>query len=415
MLGQLILLYFLPAALDSYQGFQYTYPLVLRVFGFVFLGTVSVEAIILFRRKTHSTLSANANRATLRFKTTGSPLTDTPAATADAADGRSSLTPFLGVVALTGIALVAYLEIGSYASQVNAEYRVDLLTQIAKAFSAVQVAAIASALFDLLRQYKSRRAWVFLWLIVIGDGVVSYRVGFLIIVAGSVFTVAVSGLLLGVIRARAVVALFLVALIAMPTAFEVRNAIRSETRAFTTENPLGRLRQDTILAQIQTSSPSGSVQVPDMGEIMRYAIPKFLDTARPPLDVPNQISLATGGSYANSNTFTQPGNIYYLYGGLLVTAFYGFMAGLVALVRSRAKGLLGIVLLVAICSDFLYVGGSFPGTVAGFGQTLFFSLASVCLAEALRRLSSGLNKSIVNTLPLHRPSSIVATSSKPPL
>lgn len=386
MAAQLLVLYLVPAVLSDSTPLTYTLPVVLRVFAFVFLGTIAVESVIALRKS--GKLSDSSPKTAVR---SGNERQRPPL-----------LTPVLLAIALAGVLILAWLRVGSFADQLASVQSGGLLVQGAKAAAYVQAAAIAAALLDLANRRNARFAWFALIALIVANTLLGLRIGFLFVVAESLFTIAVAALLLGVIRLRTVAVAFVVILILLPAALQLRNNLRDESTRISasTLNPIDRLRQDTILAQVRIAAPSSTIDLPSIPQAMRYAIPKFLDPQRPVMDVDNQINLAVGGSYVSSNTFTQPGNVFYLYGGWATSAFYAIIAAGVAWLLRRRGNLYLFAVLVAMIESLLYVGGSFPGTIGAFGQSVFFSLTAIWGWSFLSRLfTTDPNKRKRRTIP----------------
>lgn len=182
-----------------------------------------------------------------------------------------------------------------------------------------------------------------------------------------------------------VVAGMVAASFVIPLLFAARNTVRLENVGSSRSLDLGafdRLRQDTLISQLDFAAPSSFVDIPGPLQLIRFGLlPRFIDTARPDLDMSNQISIALGGSAQNSNTFSSIGNIYYFYGGIGLVMVMVLVGGLSAFAFHRFRTAGGAVVLCALVYCVFPIEASYPNSVVSFLQTLVLAMPFLLMGK----------------------------------
>ncbi|MGK5519433.1 hypothetical protein ACSNN9_08760 [Micromonospora sp. URMC 107] len=233
-------------------------------------------------------------------------------------------------------------------------------------------------------------------------------VGFL--VAGQVVTVALTGItspvfgylsfvagagaVCGLLRAREVIVVGVVLLVAWPTMFALRNEMRMEggVSVAADVSAADRLRLDLQLAEAARHDVPVDVGQPGIAEYARYGlVPRVLDPDRPPLSTGTQINLYLGGSATSAYSFLALGNVYFLDGWLGVPLYYAGWT-LVAILLLRAQGSPGPARLSLFC--FVLAGpllwsSSHPDSMIGFLQHTVAALPVLLLLRYTRGRARG--------------------------
>lgn len=380
MLAQMLILYVATGLFSNSPPLAETWPLTWRVYGLVLAGTLLVEtALRVWPQKNNAGQSAYLSGSNV----------DDDGATGELGSARQQRTLILGLIVLSGFFLATVFRVGGYEDQVLLQSSNDSLSALIRLLLTAQTVAIASAIRDIQVGVRPRLAWGFLAAIVGANLASGLVLGYLVGTAAAVFTVVVTALIVGILSIRAALILALgLALIAGP-AFAYRNQSRVDyagDRVQSSFSVANRIRMDVVMGTMLYAEPPEVLDFPTPIQLTRYAVPKFLDRSRPPLEVGSKFSLATGSSQTNSHTFTAPGNAYYLYGAPFVVFWYGLLAGSFHWLRRRRVTLFSTAVLVSMVAYLLYVGASFPGSVPGFVQNLAYSLGWVGLVWALERL-----------------------------
>ena len=378
MLAQMLILYLATGLLSSSPPLSETWPLTWRVFVPVLTGTFLVEGAL--RVWPHTSKAGHNDNLG------GS---DDDDAAGDLEPARRQRTPILVLLVLSGLLLATIFRVGGYEDQVLGQRSYDYLSLVVYLLLTAQTVAIASSILDIQMGIRPRLAWSLLATIVAANLASGIVLGYLAGAAAAIFTVGVSGLILGVMSPRVALAIAMSVVLLIGPAFAYRNQSRvgyAGDRVESSFSAANRMRMDVIMGTLLYAAPSEALDFPTPIELTRYAVPKFLDPSRPPLEVVSQFSLAVGSTETNSHTFTAPGNAYYLYGAPFIALWYGLIAGSLHWLKRRRVTLFSIAVIVNIVAYLLWVGASFPMTVPGFSQSLVYSLVWIGLIWALERL-----------------------------
>lgn len=361
MFGQLVVLYLVPPLFSSIPQPAAFAETMRHVFLPVFAGTILAEAIIQGvaagrRSRSHQLAPENSEH---------------------------DLSPILVVattLAVFGTLLSAALGVGAYGS--TGEEAGGLVAQLAKFLMVSQTVTVALACLQLSNGIKVRASYACLVVLAVANIYMSLRNGFLITLALYAFTVLALGLILRAITWRATLAVVLTGFMVTPILYGARNEVREDlTGAYFSAEPIDRIRQDILLSLLAYAPPSAHFELQSELEMARYAIPKPLDPGRSAIDAGRQFSQAQGSTATSSSTFTQPGNIYYLRGQVGVGIVYWIVASVASLLVMRG-GPYAITVLTALVSTMVWVGGTYPESIAAFFQTSCYSLVTLLLISA---------------------------------
>ncbi|MEU5564178.1 hypothetical protein [Micromonospora musae] len=276
---------------------------------------------------------------------------------------------------------------GSIFTQVGEVSGGSLVAQLAALPAGWTYLAVALLLASYFGGHASRRR-VLCWvgLLVAGQVVTAAQTGITSPVFGYLSFVAGAGAICGFLRARSVVILGAVLLLAWPTLFALRNDIRVEGGVSVAQDVTAgdRLRFDLQVARAGEFDAPVDVGQPGPAEFARYGlIPRVLDPDRPTISTGSLINQYLGGTAFSSYSFLALGNVYFLDGWLGVPLYYALWTAL-ALLLLRVRGKPGPIRLSLFC--FVLAGpllwsSSYPDCVIAFLQ---FSVAALPVFLVLR-------------------------------
>lgn len=182
-------------------------------------------------------------------------------------------------------------------------------------------------------------------------------------------------LLLGLIRARVLVVVFLVALALWPAVFELRNEIRTAAGVAVDESvgAYDRLRFDEQIARADGLRVPLELGQPGIVDIVRYGVvPRALDPGRPQVSTGRLINVALGGGPTSAYSFLPVTTTYVLVGPAPLFAWYAGLALLVRLVWYEGRRLTPArtVILTVLMAGPLGWFSTYPDQVIGAIQTL---------------------------------------------
>lgn len=398
MLGQFLAFYAIPALFSSVPPIPGVWQLVIRIFSIVIAAALLSEAL---------TYWVQASRRG-GVSPAVSPENPSAHASVERYSKLAIVAIVLGLIAGVGLVLGTFSDVNTYGLDLEAN-AASRASQVARFLETATLPAVATA-FILLRAGKIRRAAYFsLGIIVMCNVFASMNGGFLINLALLGFLLTAMGFLTQTLNWRAFVLIALSTLLVFPILYDYRNAFRAEMNASASFiEPLERVRQDKWLGDMLLASPSTSITLPDDAAMLRYAIPKPLDPSRPPLDTGQQLNVAIGGAYESATTFTQPGNIYYLRGGAYLAIFYLATAAALHWLYRRSGSVYAMTLLVSLVNSLIWIGGQYPGSMAGFVQDSAYGLLLLALVSAGVKLVSG---SRMQSIPHLRSGPLALTAS----
>lgn len=379
MLAQMLILYVAAGLVASSPPLAETWPLTWRIYALVLAGTLLVEAgLRLWPHRGNAQHTGNPGGMDVDDHAVGG-----------LASARRQRTVVLAIVVLSGLLLATIFRVGGYEDQVLGQRSNDSLSLLIRLLLTAQTVAIASAIRDIQVGIRPRLAWSLLAAIVAANLSSGLVLGYLAETAAAVFTIVITSLIVGIMSIRAALALAITIVLLVGPAFAYRNQSRVDyagDRVQSSFSVANRMRMDVVMATMLYATPPEALDFPSAIQLSRYAVPKFLDPSRPPLEVGSEFSLAVGSTQTNSHTFTAPGNAYYLYGAPFVVFWYGLLAASFHWLRRRRATLLSTAVLVSMVTYLLYVGSSFPGSVPGFVQNLIYSFGWIGLVWAMERL-----------------------------
>jgi hypothetical protein len=196
--------------------------------------------------------------------------------------------------------------------------------------------------------------------------------------------------LVGFLRPRWLWVGILVAILAWPTLYSVRNATRQDV-AGSQFGPLfgpdaqSRLREDLLLERAAIVGDAFSVPQPSAVDILRFGlIPRALDPNRGEISTSKALNVAMGGNSFSATTFTTLGTIWSLDGGFVGVMIYsGFVAAAFSLVYRRVTPL-RIAVAVLLVYNLLWIETTFPDDVAAVLQGLVSLATAWALTAVLR-------------------------------
>lgn len=205
-----------------------------------------------------------------------------------------------------------------------------------------------------------------------------------------VSAVLLVALVLKLVRLRTLIIALVVVLVAWPTVYGLRNALRVEMGASvdSSVSAFDRLRFDEQLTAVERFEvPVHAGQI-DVLQGLRYGVvPRVLDPGRPALSSARVINQILGGSTTSSFNFLSIGTLYFFYGPVGIVVFYFAAAILFCLVVSRAvrAGPIALCMMTVTASHLFGWGATFPDTVIGYLQALVSFLPILFVLAILRR------------------------------
>ncbi|MBW4705886.1 hypothetical protein [Micromonospora sp. RL09-050-HVF-A] len=246
--------------------------------------------------------------------------------------------PVARLVTLTGIAaniVGAHLGRGTVVAQVSGELADTPLGMVCALFSGWGTLGFALLVGSQLSGRLSRPK-LYCWLTAL-VGVEAYVAALTARSAplvALVFFVAAAGAVCGVFRLRHLLLWTVVLLLAWPTMFAQRNAIREESGVMvdTQVTAADRLRLDSQLTAVAGFEVPVEIGQPGVVDYFRYGlVPRVIDPDRPALSTGQRINQFLGGGPTSAFNFLLLGNIWLFDGPVGVVAVHAFWAGFVAL------------------------------------------------------------------------------------
>jgi hypothetical protein len=196
--------------------------------------------------------------------------------------------------------------------------------------------------------------------------------------------------LVGFFRPRWLWVGIVVAILAWPTLYSVRNATRQDV-AGAQFGPLfgpdaqSRLREDLLLEEAAIVGDAFSVPQPSAVDILRFGlIPRALDPNRGEISTSKALNVAMGGSSSSAMTFTTIGTIWSLDGGFVGVMIYcGFVAAAFSLVY-RHMTPIRIAIAVFLVYHLIWIETTFPDNIAAVLQGLVSLAAAWAMTAVLR-------------------------------
>lgn len=306
--------------------------------------------------------------------------------------GRSALTN-RAVWVVSGIGLVAhYLAFLGGANSYGAQTGASSVASWVSLVSPLTVFLLFGVILGL-GSYQSgsisRAAYTTLVLVsTVSVAVIGLLSG--IVKSGISFAISVVFMLIlaGFLRIRVAVSIALVLVLAWPLVQPVRDAIRSQqagTLVESTGTPTDRLRLDEQLAladRLRTSvirfDPPSPLTVVRTG-----LLPSVIDRDRPPISTGTQMSQALGGSRKNAVSATVLGNVLIIlgWGGLIAYVFVVAVAMRLLLWRPSTWSVSAVAMVVLYLLSF---SASFPDGLVRLlqgGEALFVLYAVIKLSR----------------------------------
>ncbi len=219
----------------------------------------------------------------------------------------------------------------------------------------------------------------------------AYRAAFLgtLLVFG--LTVLVIAVAMRLIRLRIIVVLFVVGVLGLPAAYNLRNDIRQKSSVPTglaaTSTVSNRVREDRNFAQI-SELPEVPINIGQPGPLtlLRFGLlPRALDRGRGSLDTASSLSVALGGQATSSATLTGLGSAYALGAGWRgVIEMVGLTAVAMA-VAIRRRSAWGYAFAGLLVTDSLWIEVNWPDLIAALLQ----ASVSLAVAAVFVRLCAG--------------------------
>ncbi|GAB3611832.1 hypothetical protein [Humibacter ginsengisoli] len=328
------------------------------------------------------TFAAETLLLPLRLRRTSGVLATAPRSTAL----KVTTVAVIAVAALARIAFVASGG-GSLLSQLTGQQR-SAFTSVAGLFASWNLFAVG-LLFACAMQgiYPKRVAWLGTLMLALIELWGALQTTVTAPLVQFVTAVLLFALLMGFVRLRTLAIALLLVLLAWPTLFSLRNALRVEVGASVDKSVSAwdRLRFDEQLTAVaQFNVPVNAGQL-DAFQVIRYGIvPRVLDPGRPDISSARLINQILGGSSTSSFNFLSIGTLYFFYGPIAIVVFYFVAAVVFCLLVSRAVRAGPIALCMVVLAASLLFGWSstFPDTVVGYLQALvsFVPILVVLLA-----------------------------------
>jgi hypothetical protein len=201
--------------------------------------------------------------------------------------------------------------------------------------------------------------------------------------AAFALTVLFVAVVVRAVRLRWVVAVVVIGVFAWPTLYGYRNTVRSEQ-----VQPTGRvilpasqrLREDLNMGQlIWFNHLPVEYGQPSVATELRYGlVPRVLDSGRPALQTPAELSVALGSTATSSSTLTTLGEAY-ASNLWLGVAFYLVPVALLMQLALRRRSPWGLLVAAALVTNAIWIESDYPDFVAATLQALV-SLAGVWVA-----------------------------------
>ena len=295
----------------------------------------------------------------------------------DLSFGRPLRQLTLAVTAVSVFASLTYIitGAGSVASQI-AELAPSVIASISTLFAAWNLFAagliFASYFASVFTRKQMLAGIAILVLLELIEAAVSTRVGSLI---QFITPLALTALLLGVVRLRTLAAGFLLIALIWPLAFQLRNEMRegSGVAVDTSVSAFDRLRFDEQLAKAGLFDVPLEIGQPGLAEIVRYGlVPRALDPDRDTISSGLLLNQAIGGSTTSAYNFLSIGTIYVFYGPIVLFAFYALSALVVSLSFTAARRGSPIAICMSLlgASSLLGWASTFPDALIGYLQAL---------------------------------------------
>ncbi|TDB79765.1 hypothetical protein [Micromonospora sp. KC721] len=343
---------------------------VLRLLGAALLGTVAVETAALALRRRRWRPGVGAVNASYRHVYLA-----------------ARIVAVVGVLAsITG----AQAGHGTIFTQLTADVAASPVTRVTSLAAGWSYLAFALLLASYLGGHAPRRR-VLCWVgfLVAGQIVTVTATGITSPAFGYLSFLAAAGAVCGLLRAREVVVVGVVLLVAWPTLFTLRNELRVEGGVSVAADVTAsdRLRLDLQLAEVAQHDAPVDVGQPGITDFARYGlVPRMLDPDRPPLSTGALINQYLGGSATSAYSFLALGNVYFIEGWSGVPLYYAGWAA-VAVLLLRARGTPGPVRLTLFC--FVLAGpllwsSSHPDSMIGFLQHTVSALPVLLLLRRTR-------------------------------
>ena len=203
------------------------------------------------------------------------------------------------------------------------------------------------------------------------------------------FTVVFLGLLVRLIRFRWVLVLLMIASLALPTFFSIRNQSRinagANAASVNSATVSNRFRIDLEIAQIQRfPTIPAAIPLPSLAKLLEFGlIPSVFDAGRGSLASGESLSVALGGSNTNAASLTTLGEIYAYYGWWGVIAYVVLGAILLGYLIRRPGAWIFCIFTLAV-SQLFFIEATVPDVFAGFLQSLISLLFAFILYALLK-------------------------------
>ncbi len=296
-------------------------------------------------------------------------------------DGYARGARRVSIGALAVLALAAATGYGSYGIGIGTE-QVSPLQPLLTPLRPWSFIAVGLYLYGW-REGKLSRKNAILWIVAIAVGELLLALSQAIIApgAGALFSISAACVLMGLTRARTLIAAMLIGVLVWPTIADIRNQIRLEQgvdAGYARDFEAGeRLRMDRLMGLANQFDAPIDIGQPSATDTVRYGlVPRLLDPDRPPLSTGALLNVMMGGTLNSSYTFMLIGNIWIFDGYLGLVAYFVIVALLVAWLYSRRMGPAKSSVLVLAIQYLLWMGGTYPESLIGFFQ----ALVSFCLA-----------------------------------
>ncbi|MEU8300248.1 hypothetical protein AB0C04_23580 [Micromonospora sp. NPDC048909] len=302
---------------------------------------------------------------------------------------------FVAAVSVAASIAAARAGQGTIFTQLGDEVAASPVARVAALSAGWSYLAFALLLASYLGGHASRtRILCWVGFLVAGQVATVTLTGITSPVFGYLSFVAGAGAICGLFRARAVLLLGAVLLMAWPTLFALRNDIRTDGGVSVAYDVTAgdRLRLDLQLAHAAEYDAPVDVGQPGPIEFARYGlVPRILDSDRPAISTGALINQYLGGSATSSYSFLALGNVYFLVGWLGVPLYYAAWAALAVLLL-RARGAPGPIRLSLFCfvlaGPLLWSSG-YPDAMIAFLQHMVAALPVFAVLFLLKGRARG--------------------------
>lgn len=255
-------------------------------------------------------------------------------------------------------------------------------------------------------QFTGRQAIGLISVIMLLTVAMSIQAGFLNPIVSLGFAIGFAGILTQTLKARHLVGILLILLLALPSLYEIRNQQRirqgAHQASLLNAKATDRLRIDKSMGNLTRVDIPLRVGQPGFVDLLRLGlVPRFLDPGRAETQTGALLSVALGQSRTSNTTFTVLGNVYAFSGVNGLYVYCALMALILGLLV-RVDGPWGLVASVLLVQACIALTSGYPESIAGLLQGLVsmaaaYALLKVMVFRRARRAPGPLPRRLVDT------------------